>query len=101
MSDLKEALSRYVQEQTPTTPPPFDGVDVRARHRSHRRMATIAAVPVVLAAAVVGTQFAGDPAPGVPSAQTPSLSPASKQPVAPLSSQGPISPNSLAKCAEG
>ena len=46
MADLNKALSRYVQEQIPTTPPPFAGVDARARHRSRQRMATIAAVPL-------------------------------------------------------
>ncbi len=107
MSDLKEALSRYVQEQTPTTPPPFDGANARDRHRSHRRMAIIAAVPVLLVATLVGVQLVNDPAAGRRSAQTPSSSPASKQPVQPVqpfapgSSQGPISPNSSASCVEG
>jgi len=106
MSDMKEALRRYVQEQTPNMPPSFDGVDVRARHRAHRRMRTIAAVPVVLAAAFVAPHLASGPhpvgsgpAPGL-SVQTPSLNATPKQPLAPSAGQGPISPNSFAKCAE-
>lgn len=115
MSDLKDALTRYVQEQTPGAPPPFDGVDVRARHRSHRRMATIAAVPLVLVAVVVGTQLASDPAPdtvsaqapissvptaGRPIAATPNASPSSQQPVVPGASQGPGSSISSFSCVE-
>lgn len=100
MSDLKDALARYVQEQTPGAPPPFDGVDVRARHRSHRRMATIAAVPLVLVAVVVGTQLASDPAPGRPIAATPNASPSSQQPVVPGASQGPGSSISSFSCVE-
>lgn|GEM_PF-1439729 len=108
MSDLKGALSRYVQEQTPNMPPSFDGVDVRVRHRSHRRMGAIAAVPVVLAAALVAPHLATDPhppgsepAPGRLIVQAPSLNATSNPPVAPSASQGPISPYSFAKCAEG
>jgi hypothetical protein len=76
MSDLKAALSRHVQEQTPSAPPPFAGVDVRARRRSHRRIATIVTVPVVLAATVVSVLLAGEPPSSTPTAQAPASMPA-------------------------
>ena len=37
MSDLTEALTRSVEGETPTTPPPFNGVDVRARCKPRSR----------------------------------------------------------------
>lgn len=108
MSDLKGALSRYVQEQTPTTPPPFAGVDARARHRSRQRMAAIAAVPVVLVGMILGAQLTSDPTAGRPVAQAPTTSPTSNPtlnavpnpPATPGSSQGPIPPISMTKCVQ-
>lgn len=100
MSELKDALIRYVQEQTPDAPPPFDGVDVRARHRSHRRMATIALVPILLVAVAVGTQLADDPAPGRLNAATPNVGASSQQPAASGASEGSGSSISNFSCVE-
>ena len=83
-----------MSEQTPTT---FsDDVDVRSVRGSHRRVAAIVAVPLVLAATIVGVQLARDPAPS---------GPASRPAVATSSNQDPIvsggSPaNSSASCVE-
>ena len=100
MSELKEALGGFVRELTPNNPPSFDGVDVGARRRLHRRMATIAAVPVVLVATFVGTHLASDPAPGRLTAATPNVSPSSQQPAASGASQDPGSSISNFKCVE-
>ncbi len=97
MPDLKEALTRYVDEQTPSTPPPFERVDVRARHRTHRRTAALAAVPVVLAATFAGVQLVHNPAPPQPVPQARS----GPQATSPGPGQGPISPGlSSASCVE-
>lgn len=48
MSDLKESLTRYVQEETPLSFPPFSTVRARARHRSHRRAAGLSLVAATL-----------------------------------------------------
>lgn len=124
MSDLRETLSEYVQDQTPTAPPSFDGIVLRARHRAHRRTATFAAVtavPVAMVAIMVGTQLASAPAPdrviapsqrtgeapqGGLSPQTPdsgqSTEPArpTERALAPVPHPGPTYFISLANCAE-
>lgn len=103
MSDLKEALTRYVQEQTPGTAPPFERVDVLARRRAHRRTAAVAAVPVVLAAAFAGAQLARDPAPPKQVTQATQTTPKTQptQATTPGPNQGPISPGiSSASCVE-
>lgn len=107
-SDLNEALSQYVQEQTPTTPPPFAGVAARARHRSRRRMVTIAAVPVVLVGTILGAQLTSDPTAGRPVAQAPTASQTSdptsntvpNPPATPGSSQGSVPLGSMTSCAQ-
>lgn len=106
MSDLKGALTRYVEEQTPGTPPPFERVDVRARRRARPRTAALAAVPVVLAATFAGVQMARDPAPPKAVSQATQTTHATQttqatQATTPGPSQGPISPGiSSASCVE-
>lgn len=48
MPDLKESLTRYVQEETPSSFPPFSTVRARARHRSHHRAAGLSLVAAML-----------------------------------------------------
>jgi len=101
MFDLKSMLNRYVDEQTPTTPPPFDDTEVSASRRSPRRVATIVAVPVVLAATIVGVQLVRDQGaseqPGkAPIAAGPSHGPSQAPIVAGGSSASCVEPYALA-----
>lgn len=109
MSDLKAALSRHVQGQTPLTPPPFTDVDVRARRRSRRRIAALGTAPCVLAATVVGVVLASDPPPSRPMAQPPASSLSTQpsadasptpMPAAPSAGHGPLPADTSASCVE-
>lgn len=89
-------MTRHLEEQTPTTPPPFGTLGVRAGRGSRRRVAALVGVPVALAATIVGVQIARDPAPAEPAAQVPIASGPSHS-----ASQGPIvAGSSSASCVE-
>lgn len=74
MPELQDALTRYVQEETPHSAPPFDTVRARARRQSHRRTVALSVGAVILVAGggtVAGRQLDSGPASPVRAAQAP------------------------------
>jgi hypothetical protein len=115
MSDLKLALRRYVSMQTPTALPSFGVVAARARRRSHRRVAMVVSVPVLVAAVASGVWAShasqvqspnrvSAPAAGLtprgPGSVGSQASAASTQPGTAASRQGALLGNSSDDCVE-
>lgn len=111
MAELRDVLTSYVDEHTPTVLPPFSDVGARLRRRSRRR-ATALSIGAVVAVAVVGAGVvvSGADTPGTVVAKAPIAAPTTSQspqtstgpePTAsPSTRTGPVLDSSSASCVE-
>lgn len=108
MAELRDVLTSYVDEHTPTVLPPFSDVGARLRRRSRRRATalSIGAVAVVGAGVVVsgadtpGTVVAKAPIAAPTTSQSPQTSTGPEPTASPSTRTGPVLDSSSASCVE-